>query len=281
METRDGVAVTSPVRNPSVRNPPAIKELISKFNSSTSNGVSEHLPSQPISSASSNHSNTLPDTRFTLKVSSNPDVEDQADPVAVARTREGQEYAKLLNRQNAAILEFESELQVYEAGIHAALLKMGIERGLYGLDSMTAMGKLDFCIDMLLKSEGFLLQSLEEKNIEILEKKELEQAIMSKLSASIAKGQEPSTSKPSQASAEQSELQLNQDQCIRNLKLISEQQNEELRELYAYSTQLLERMCEVQEENARLREKQTAVSASFFIQIMRQIILFLFQPKTN
>ncbi len=109
----------------------AIKELIFKFNpsSSSSYGVSEHLPSQPAnSSASSNHSNTLQDSRF-----------------------EGQEYAKLLNHQNAAILEFESELQIYETGIHVALLKMGIERGLYGLDSMTAIGKLDFCIDMLLK----------------------------------------------------------------------------------------------------------------------------------
>ena len=44
-----------------------------------------------------------------------------------------EKYSKLearLSKQNAAVLEFENELQIYEVGVHEALLKLGIEEGM-------------------------------------------------------------------------------------------------------------------------------------------------------
>lgn len=164
-----------------------------------------------------------------------------------------------LSRQNTAVLEFENELQIYEVGVHQALLILGIEEGLRGLTSASAAKQLVQYIRTLLDSESHLLNRTEEMNEEIRYHKELEAAVMLKLDAHIVKeAVEQDSTQPAAkvSSASEAAAAAQNEQYIQELKLRSEQQDEELRELYAYSTQLLEKICEVQEDNARLRAQQ-------------------------
>ena len=166
-----------------------------------------------------------------------------------------------LSRQNTAVLEFENELQIYEVGVHQALLILGIEEGLRGLTSASAAKQLVHYIRGLLDSESHLLNRTEEMNEEIRYHKEVEAADMLKLDPHIVKRRkavEQDSAQPATkvSSATEAAAAAQNEQYIQELKLRSEQQDEELRELYAYSTQLLEKICEVQEDNARLRAQQ-------------------------
>ena len=248
-----------------------IKSLISRFNdpkARAGTGSSQPLVSPravPVIKERAGAASVSGDTAPRNNSSEHADASPAPKQPHTGDVRQLQERCSKLEarlaRQNAAVLEFENELQIYEAGVHQALLILGVDQGLRGLTSVTASEQLELCIRTLLDSESHLLNRTEEMNDEILQHKELEAAIMLKLNAYIVKEQEGSaplaTSEASATEAAASAQASAQNaQYIQELKLRSEQQDEELRELYAYSTQLLEKICEVQEENAGLRAQQ-------------------------
>jgi len=103
---------------------------------------------------------------------------------------------------NQTGLEFEKELQVYEEGVHQALLILGVDQGLRGLTSVDATEQLEQHIRKLQDSEFYLLNKTEEMNKHIMDYKEEKVAIMLKLNAYIVKEQEGSVSSATSASTQ-------------------------------------------------------------------------------
>eukprot|EP00287_Rhodomonas_sp_CCMP768_P031538 CAMPEP_0202854196 /NCGR_PEP_ID=MMETSP1389-20130828/90877_1 /ASSEMBLY_ACC=CAM_ASM_000865 /TAXON_ID=302021 /ORGANISM="Rhodomonas sp., Strain CCMP768" /LENGTH=327 /DNA_ID=CAMNT_0049532777 /DNA_START=132 /DNA_END=1112 /DNA_ORIENTATION=- len=143
-----------------------------------------------------------------------------------------QPLQKRLEDAEAHIAKLEKELQVYDGAMDRALIRLGIEDGMRGLDSEGAAAELAAGIGILLDSETHLLAQAETLHEEILELKEQEKALLRRLDLP-----QPPPADPPPAQRPQV-------------------QEEELQQLYSYSTQLLAKMTEVQEENAELRGKE-------------------------
>ena len=159
-------------------------------------------------------------------------------------------------------------------GMHEALMLLGIENGLEGLQGpCAATAQLKLCVHTLLDSESHLLGRAEEMHEVILQHKELEAAIMKKLNSQVSMEQalldselppssliqhdegvesEEKSSSAATGAAKEHEVELEELREQMRLK------DEELRELYAYSTQLLEKICKVEEDAAAL-EAQNSV----------------------
>ena len=100
----------------------------------------------------------------------------------------------------------EKELQVYEEGVHQALLILGVDQGLRGLTSVAAIEQLEQQIRKLQDSESYLHNRTEEifkeMNKEIQKHKDQNVAIMRKLNTYIVKEQEDSVSSATSASTQ-------------------------------------------------------------------------------
>jgi hypothetical protein len=239
---------------------PGVKSLISRFNVpkadslASPRGPGKSREGAGAEDVSSNTAKDHTENADAFAASKQPRVGD----LKQLQERCSQLEARL-SRQNNAVLEFENELQIYEVGVHQALLILGIEEGLRGLTSASAAEQLQLSIRTLLNSESYLLNRTEEMNEEILLHKDLEAAVLRTVNNNVTKETvEQDSAQPATkvSSATEAAAAAQNEQYIQELKLRSEQQDEELRELYAYSTQLLEKICEVQEDNARLRAQQ-------------------------
>lgn len=159
-------------------------------------------------------------------------------------------------------------------GMHEALMLLGIEHGLQGLQGpCAATAQLKLCVQTLLDSESHLLGRAEEMHEVILQHKELEAAIMKKLNSHVSMEQALLDSELSPASLIQNEegVETQEQSSYASAGAAKEQEveleelreqmrlkDEELRELYAYSTQLLEKICKVEEDAAALEAQNSA-----------------------
>mmetsp|Transcript_96632 Transcript_96632/g.141328 ORF Transcript_96632/g.141328 Transcript_96632/m.141328 type:complete len:274 (+) Transcript_96632:2-823(+) len=158
--------------------------------SPTPNRVAAHGSSSPAASRKSTHQEASWEGNSSNASHSSGQLDSKSDNEVQKLQERCAKLEVRLSRQNAAVLEFEGELQVYEAGTHEALLTLGVEEGLRGLNSMSAVEQLQTCIDTLLDSESHLLNRVEEMNDEILQQRELNSAVMRKLHEYITKEQE-------------------------------------------------------------------------------------------
>ena len=221
-------AIVSDGMSGTQKQPKPIQALISQFNDQTS-GTQSGVSSPRGNEASSPRGHTRAGEVDTVNNTQKQDATSKQSPSTKSATASGSEAdtaakashvsegdtvqklldrcSKLearLSRQNAAVLEFEHELQVYEAGAHQALLILGIEDGLRGLTSEAAVKQMELCIRTLLDSESHLLNRAEEMHDEILQHKELESAIMLKLNGYIVKEEAEKAAKEKQESEKQS-----------------------------------------------------------------------------
>ena len=151
---------------------------------------------------------------------------------------------------------------------------LGIEHGLQGLQGpCAATAQLKLCVRTILDSESHLLGRAEEMHEVILQHKELEAAIMKKLNSHVSMEQALLDSELSPASLIQNEEGVEtqekssyaaagaakeQEVELEELREQMRLKDEELRELYAYSTQLLEKICKVEEDAAALEAQNSA-----------------------
>jgi hypothetical protein len=151
------------------------------------------------------------------------------------------------------LLELKSDMDGYEDCVHEALIQLGVEEGHHGLSVGGAGEQLKKCISILQESETHLLAQMESMNATILQQKNLESAIMTKLHAFISKEQAlASLQGDGKAEAELQETLTQKDEELSQKDEELSQKDEELRQLYTYSTELLQRICSVEEENERL-----------------------------
>ena len=151
---------------------------------------------------------------------------------------------------------------------------LGIEHGLQGLQGpCAATAQLKLCVRTILDSESHLLGRAEEMHEVILQHKELEAAIMKKLNSHVSMEQALLDSELSPASLIQNEEGVEtqekssyaaagaakeQEVELEELREQMRLKDEELRELYAYSTQLLEKICKGEEDAAALEAQKSA-----------------------
>jgi len=105
-------------------------ETVAQATTVTGAGASEAqaAPKDQASAAASSNGDPKSTDGATIHTSGKPDA-DAADRDVRALQDKCSQLDARLSKQNAAVLEFETELQIYEAGVHEALLKLGIEEG--------------------------------------------------------------------------------------------------------------------------------------------------------